>query len=77
MDYTNTPLVIGATGGIGTNVITRICQQVGYYMGYNFNKFLDAQDFFPFYDKWVYTMLSGKGPDVDEEQNKKMFQDFL
>ncbi len=77
MDYTNTPLVIGATGGLGTAVITRICQQVGYYMGYNFNRFLDARDFFPFYDKWVHTMLSGTGTPVDENQNKMMFQDFL
>lgn len=77
MDYTNTPLVIGATGGLGTSVITRMCQQVGFYMGSNFNKFLDARDFFPFYDKWVHTMLSAKGAAVDEDQNKKMFHDFL
>jgi hypothetical protein len=77
MDYSNTPIVIGSTGGLGTGVVTYICQHAGVYMGANFNKFLDAQEFLPFYDKWVHTMLSGTSPPVDDEQNKKMFQDFL
>ncbi len=77
MDYTNTPLVIGATGGSGTSIVTRICQQAGFYMGYNFNKFLDAQDFLYFYDKWVHTMLSSKRSALTDEKNKEMFHDFL
>ena len=75
MDYTNTPLVIGATGGWGTSIVTRICQQAGFYMGSNFNKFFDAQDFLPFYDKWVHTMLSSKRSALNDDDNKKMYDD--
>lgn len=77
MNYTNTPLVIGATGGSGTRTIAQICRMVGYYMGANVNQFLDALEFVPFYNKWINVTLSSNRIILTEEQNKLMFQDFL
>lgn len=76
MQYVNSPLVIGATGGCGTAPVTRLCQRVGYYMGARLNKFGDTLDLLPFYDKWADVSLSISHAGLSDVQNKRMFDDF-
>lgn len=76
VNYTNAPLVIGATGGSGTRVIARICQRLGYYMGSEYNRSIDSLDFEPFYDKWIDTSLTPKALNLSDEQSKARFLDF-
>ncbi len=76
MNFQNMPLVIGATGGSGTQPVTRICRKAGYYLGARLNVFLDATDFIPFYTKWVDVTLSSSKKGLSEAHNKQMFGDF-
>lgn len=75
MNYSYSPLVIGATGGSGTREIVKICQFCGYYMISSENKLYDALDLVPFYDKWMGVSLSSKVP-LTIDQNRQMFLDF-
>lgn len=52
------PLVIGATGGSGTRVMAKICQDIGFDLGDRLNRSLDALDFVPFLDRWIDPCLS-------------------
>lgn len=54
-NYSNQPVVIGATGGSGTRIFTKICMDAGYFMGSNLNDSLDSLEFSDFYERWINT----------------------
>lgn len=51
------PLIIGATGGSGTRLATRIAQHAGWFMGHNLNHALDSFDTAPWVKKWIPPFL--------------------
>jgi hypothetical protein len=53
------PLIICATGGSGTRVVTRIAQEAGYFMGNNLNHALDSFDTGKWVKKWIPPFLEG------------------
>jgi hypothetical protein len=63
------PLVIGATGGSGTRVVTRIVRLAGYFMGINLNQSEDSMEFPEQYDRWINRyVLRGIAPFCQEEE---------
>ncbi len=76
MDYTQSPLVIGATQGSGTRMVAAICQKVGYFMGSRYSDSYDSQDFLPFYDTWIEVSLSNTIGTLPKEQTTQMLTDF-
>lgn len=53
------PLIVGATGGSGTRIVTRIAQHAGWFMGHNLNHALDSLDTATWVKKWIPPFLCG------------------
>jgi hypothetical protein len=73
------PLIIGATGGSGTRVITRIAQHAGVFMGANLNHALDSADTAPAVQKWIPRFLHdamGRSA-AEREQMRAEFESAL
>jgi hypothetical protein len=51
------PLLIGATGGSGTRIVTRIAQHAGWFMGDNLNHALDSLDTADWVKHWIPPFL--------------------
>ncbi|MEO8353383.1 MAG: sulfotransferase [Chthoniobacteraceae bacterium] len=70
---TTPPLVIGATGGSGTQVVARIVARAGYELGDNLNVSDDAMDFVAFHDEWISRMLAAER-DHQHFSDRQLFQ---
>jgi hypothetical protein len=71
------PLVIGATGGSGTRVVTRIVRRAGFFMGTHVNASEDALSFPPIYDRWINLCWQGSLPEAQEREMTYEFQQCL
>ncbi|HET7625221.1 MAG TPA: sulfotransferase [Verrucomicrobiae bacterium] len=70
------PVIIGATGGSGTRVITRIARQAGYYMGKNLNVSEDALEFSRLYNFWLNRLIRESLSPPATDFPKKFERDF-
>lgn len=70
------PLIIGATGGSGTRVITRIARQAGYYMGKNLNVSEDALEFSRLYNVWLDRLIGKSASPIPADFPKNFERDF-
>ncbi|MCT7989010.1 sulfotransferase family protein [Laspinema olomoucense] len=52
------PNLVGATGGSGTRVVTRILRSRGMYLGKNLNESEDAMYFKGYFDDWIDPFIS-------------------
>lgn len=71
------PLIIGAIGGSGTRVITRIIRHTGFFMGTNLNVSEDAMEFVDFYDRWINRFLCVKEVSLTVVDTAQMEGEFL
>lgn len=78
----NPPIIIGATGGSGTRVVTLLLQQAGVFMGENLNESLDCIDMFRMLEKHVPAIISKtqsvkyKPEDIPATTRKRILADF-
>ena len=69
------PLIIGATGGSGTRVLTCIAQHAGLFMGANLNHALDSRDTAAVVQKWLPPYLK-HGTALPAAERQQMTAEF-
>ena len=62
MNFTQNPIIIGAVGGSGTRIFTKIIRYAGIYMGSDLNEAEENEDNKSFYRAWLplYLMKTGQ-----------------
>ncbi|MBE9191780.1 sulfotransferase [Gloeocapsopsis crepidinum LEGE 06123] len=73
----NTPIVIGGTGGSGTRVFTRAVDNAGVDMGKILNGSEDALALTEFCDKWIDIAHNGKDAYLTASEQAAMDAEFL
>jgi len=68
--------VIGATGGSGTRVVTRILREAGLFTGAELNESEDAWKFGDYSDRWVDVYLSHGGHALPAGVERAMLDDL-
>ncbi|MEL7034826.1 MAG: sulfotransferase, partial [Cyanobacteria bacterium J06592_8] len=79
MNFKNNPVVIGAVGGSGTRIFTKIIRYAGIYMGSDLNKAEENNDNKSFYRAWLPLYLHKNGclPESVHEALSNDFHDFI
>ena len=79
MDVRKDPVIIGALGGSGTRVFTRIARHAGIFMGSRLNSYEDSEPIIDFYDAWArpYLQVGGCLPDGEQKTAEGKFFNCL
>ena len=73
------PVIVGAVGGSGTRVVTRLIRSAGVFMGSRLNEAEDSEPVMAFYDEWLRPYLEGGGelPPGDRRAAEARFREAL
>jgi len=71
------PVVIGALGGSGTRLVTRIVLHAGFFMGSNRNESEDAMEFVKFFDRWINPFIDRKETPFTDKDAVSMESEFF
>lgn len=79
MNVRKDPVIIGALGGSGTRVFTRIARHAGIFMGSRLNSYEDSEPIIDFYDAWAspYLQVGGCLPDAAQKTAEDKFFECL
>jgi hypothetical protein len=70
------PVVIGGSGGSGTEVVATVCRRAGLYMGVRLNRHLDALELRDFYTRWIGRFLVADERPLEPDERRAMEADF-